>query len=192
MAEFGLGAHLVEQGAITREQLEDALAGAGRLRRPARHQSGRARRCSTSTRSRSTSRRSSTCRCRRRNGSKRPTRRRSRCCRGRSPRSTACCRCVSKAWCCTRALIDPADRALVGALTRDTGRSIQLYVLPELRLRYALERHLGIARPVAPRERREEARTRAATSGGSSATTAPRKCGCAKRSASARSAKARI
>jgi hypothetical protein len=46
------------------------------------------------------------------------------------------------------ALIDPADARVVGALTRETGRSIQLYVLPELRLRYALERHLGIARPV--------------------------------------------
>jgi hypothetical protein len=46
------------------------------------------------------------------------------------------------------ALIDPTDARLVGALTRETGRSIQLYVLPELRLRYALERHLGIARPV--------------------------------------------
>ena len=46
------------------------------------------------------------------------------------------------------ALLDPGDARLVGALTRATNRHLQLYVLPELRLLYALERHLGIARPV--------------------------------------------
>jgi Type II secretion system (T2SS), protein E, N-terminal domain len=46
------------------------------------------------------------------------------------------------------ALLDPGDARLVGALTRATNRHLQLYVLPELRLLYALERHLGIERPV--------------------------------------------
>ncbi len=46
------------------------------------------------------------------------------------------------------ALLDPGEARLVGALTRATNRHLQLYVLPELRLLYALERHLGIARPV--------------------------------------------
>lgn len=46
------------------------------------------------------------------------------------------------------ALLDPDDARLVGTLTRATNRNVQVYVLPELRLLYALERHLGIARPV--------------------------------------------
>ena len=46
------------------------------------------------------------------------------------------------------AMLDPGDARQLGALTRATGRSIRPYLLPELRLLYALERHLGIARPV--------------------------------------------
>jgi hypothetical protein len=46
------------------------------------------------------------------------------------------------------AMLDPGDARVLGALTRATGRSIRPYLLPELRLLYALERHLGIARPV--------------------------------------------
>ena len=46
------------------------------------------------------------------------------------------------------AVIDPRDARLLRSLEQATGRSIRLYVLPELRLLYALERHLGIARPV--------------------------------------------
>lgn len=46
------------------------------------------------------------------------------------------------------ALLDADDQPLLGALTRVSGRSIVPYVLPELRLRCALERHAGIARPL--------------------------------------------
>ena len=46
------------------------------------------------------------------------------------------------------ALLDPGETRLVGVLTRATNRNVQVYLLPELRLLYALERHLGIARPV--------------------------------------------
>ncbi len=46
------------------------------------------------------------------------------------------------------AMLDPGDARALGALTRATGRRIEPYLLPELRLLYALERHLGIARPV--------------------------------------------
>jgi hypothetical protein len=45
------------------------------------------------------------------------------------------------------ALLDPESQPLLGALTRASGRSIVPYVLPELRLRFALERHAGIPRP---------------------------------------------
>ena len=46
------------------------------------------------------------------------------------------------------AMLDPGNARQLGALTRATGRSIEPYLLPELRLLYGLERHLGIARPV--------------------------------------------
>jgi hypothetical protein len=46
------------------------------------------------------------------------------------------------------ALLDPSNQALVGRLTRTTGRSLVVYVLPELRLRYAIEKHAGIVRPL--------------------------------------------
>lgn len=46
------------------------------------------------------------------------------------------------------AMLDPSDARQLGALTRATGRSMRPYLLPELRLLYALERHLGIARPL--------------------------------------------
>jgi len=46
------------------------------------------------------------------------------------------------------AMLNPDNARQLGALTRATGRSIRPYLLPELRLLYALERHLGIARPV--------------------------------------------
>jgi hypothetical protein len=46
------------------------------------------------------------------------------------------------------ALLDPGDERLRGELARAVGRPILPYVLPELRLRYGLERHLGIPRPL--------------------------------------------
>ena len=46
------------------------------------------------------------------------------------------------------AFIDPSDTRVIAKLTRVTGRSIERYTLPELRLRYAQERHLHIARPL--------------------------------------------
>ena len=46
------------------------------------------------------------------------------------------------------AMLDPADARAPAALTRATGRTLEPYLLPELRLLYALERHLGIDRPV--------------------------------------------
>lgn len=46
------------------------------------------------------------------------------------------------------ALLDPDNQPLLGAITRAAGRSVVPYVLPELRLRFALERHAGIPRPV--------------------------------------------
>jgi len=46
------------------------------------------------------------------------------------------------------ALLDPSDASVIATLARATGRSVVAYVLPELRLRFALERHLGIPRPV--------------------------------------------
>jgi hypothetical protein len=45
-------------------------------------------------------------------------------------------------------VLDPESQALLATLTRSTGRSVVPYILPELRLRFALERHLGIPRPV--------------------------------------------
>jgi len=46
------------------------------------------------------------------------------------------------------AMLNPDNARQLGALARATGHSIRPYLLPELRLLYALERHLGIARPV--------------------------------------------
>src|SRR5262249_15143611 len=46
------------------------------------------------------------------------------------------------------ALLDPAERRGTGELSRAARRPLGPYVLPELRLRYVLERHLGVARPL--------------------------------------------
>ncbi len=45
------------------------------------------------------------------------------------------------------AMLDPADARVEGELERAVGRRVRGHLLPELRLRYALERHLGIRRP---------------------------------------------
>ncbi|HTY17727.1 MAG TPA: hypothetical protein VMH82_08365 [Myxococcota bacterium] len=46
------------------------------------------------------------------------------------------------------ALLDPSDARVQAELSRAARRPVVPYVLPELRLRYVLERHLGIARPL--------------------------------------------
>jgi len=46
------------------------------------------------------------------------------------------------------ALLDPAETHVTAELSRAARRPLVPYVLPELRLRYVLERHLGIARPL--------------------------------------------
>ena len=46
------------------------------------------------------------------------------------------------------ALLDPAEARVRGELSRAAQRPLVPYILPELRLRYVLERHLGIARPL--------------------------------------------
>jgi hypothetical protein len=46
------------------------------------------------------------------------------------------------------AMLDPTNQALLDELARIAGRTVIPYVLPELRLRFALERHAGIVRPV--------------------------------------------
>jgi hypothetical protein len=46
------------------------------------------------------------------------------------------------------ALLDPAETRVQGELSRAARRPVVPYLLPELRLRYLLERHLGIARPL--------------------------------------------
>ena len=46
------------------------------------------------------------------------------------------------------AVLDPTSQALLDDLARAAGRVVVPYVLPELRLRFALERHAGIQRPV--------------------------------------------
>lgn len=46
------------------------------------------------------------------------------------------------------ALLDPENQPLLDALASEAARIVVPYVLPELRLRFALERHSGIARPV--------------------------------------------
>jgi hypothetical protein len=46
------------------------------------------------------------------------------------------------------AFLDPEEERVRGAIARAVRRPVRPYVLPELRMLYLLERHLGIARPV--------------------------------------------
>ena len=46
------------------------------------------------------------------------------------------------------AFLDPGETRVQGEASRSARRPVVPYVLPELRLRYALERHLGIPRPL--------------------------------------------
>ena len=192
VAEFGLGAYLVDTGRDLARAARRGAPGAGRLRRATRHQPGRAGPARPGPDRRSPGRRCPAFRCRRRNGSRRRIPRRSSCCRASWPSA------ARRASSAPRRQV-AARRAARSRATRDcSARSRAPPVAtssstccPELRLLYALERHPGIARPVRfvnvakklERVRRAGCRR--------SPTIAPRKCGCARRSASARSARAK-